>query len=276
MSWTPPSHRAAVTENSFSPKDAMKESTIEWTTHTFNAWIGCSKVSAGCLHCYAETLMDLRYGRVQWGPGNPRSRTTPAYWRQPLQWNAEAAQLKHRPRVFCASLSDVFDEEVPSAWRDDLWDLIKKTPHLDWLLLTKRPDFMLVETQRLALPSNVWLGLSVEDQRNAEERIPKLLAADASVRFLSAEPLLGPLNLSRWISNESPSGIHWVIAGGESGAKARPMAEEWVQDIRSVCEAADVAFLFKQWGGSNKKSAGRTLNGRTYDEFPSPVDAVSR
>ena len=126
----------------------MKESKIEWTTHTFNPWIGCTKVSPGCAHCYAETLMDTRYGRAKWGKGNPRSRTSAGNWKQPKRWDKEAAKLGERHRVFCASLADVFDGEVANEWRDALWKLIEATPNLDWLLLTKRPEVMLAETRR--------------------------------------------------------------------------------------------------------------------------------
>ena len=246
----------------------MKKSKIEWTTHTFNPWIGCTKVSPGCLNCYAETLMDTRYGRAKWGRGNPRSRTSASNWKQPLAWDKDAAKLGERHRVFCASLADVFDGEVANGWRDDLWALIKSTPNLDWLLLTKRPEVMLSETRRLGVPENVWLGVSVEDQVRAQERIPLLIETDAVVKFLSVEPLLGPLDLSYWLTAPVRPNLQWVIVGGESGPGARPMEEEWVQGILAECEDAGVAFLFKQWGGVNKSATGRILNGRTYDALP--------
>lgn len=246
----------------------MKESKIEWTTHTFNPWIGCTKVSPGCVHCYAETLMDTRYGRAKWGRGNPRSRTSANNWKEPLGWDKSAAKLGERQRVFCASLADVFDGEVANEWRDDLWALIKATPNLDWLLLTKRPEVMLSETRRLGVPENVWLGVSVEDQVRAQERIPLLIETDAAVKFLSVEPLLGALDLSYWLTAPLLPNLQWVIVGGESGAGSRPMEEEWVQGILAECEAAGVAFLFKQWGGANKHATGRILNGRTYDALP--------
>lgn len=246
----------------------MKESKIEWTTHTFNPWIGCTKVSPGCAHCYAETLMDTRYGRVKWGKGNPRSRTSVGNWKQPKRWDKEAAKLGERHRVFCASLADVFDSEVANEWRDDLWKLIEATPNLDWLLLTKRPEVMLAETRRLGVTENVWLGVSVEDQIRAEERIPTLIETDAGVKFLSVEPLLGALDLSYWLTESIVPQLQWVIVGGESGPGARTMREEWVAPIRAECEAAGVAFLFKQWGGVDKHATGRMLNNRTYDALP--------
>lgn len=246
----------------------MKDSKIEWTTHTFNPWIGCTKVSPGCAHCYAETLMDTRYGRAKWGKGNPRSRTSAGNWQQPKRWDKEAAKLGERHRVFCASLADVFDGEVANEWRDDLWKLIEATPNLDWLLLTKRPEVMLTETRRLGVPENVWLGVSVEDQIRAEERIPTLIETDAAVKFLSVEPLLGALDLSYWLTESIVPQLQWVIVGGESGPGARTMKEEWVTQILAECEAAGVAFLFKQWGGVDKHATGRILNGTTYDALP--------
>jgi protein gp37 len=185
----------------------MAENTkIEWTDHTFNPWIGCTKVGPGCDHCYAENLMDTRMGVAVWGPGNSRVRTKEANWKMPLRWNAQAdafmAQHGRRQRVFCASLADVFDNEVPVEWRRDLLDLIAATPNLDWLLLTKR----IGNAQRLHAeayldsarpwPENVWLGATIVNQAEADRDIPKLLEVPARVRFLSMEPLLGPVELN--------------------------------------------------------------------------------
>jgi len=272
----------------------MENSKIEWTDHTFNPWIGCTKVSPGCAHCYAETLMDTRYGRVKWGKGNPRSRTSESNWREPLKWDEEAAQLsiinKHngwehqRPRVFCASLADWLDDEVPIEWLIDLLTLIDSTKNLDWLLLTKRPQNFLRRINAAChgkispyevfrkMP-NIWVGTSVENQQAADERIPELLKIPASVRFLSCEPLLENVDLTKVIleKSQSPergkpdvsinslfgwyggadkgrSSIHWVICGGESGPGARPMHPEWARSLRDQCAAAGVPFLFKQWG----------------------------
>jgi protein gp37 len=232
-----------------------KQTEIAWTDSTFNPWIGCAKVSAGCANCYAETLMDKRMGRVEWGVNGTRVRTSDAYWRQPLKWNREAWKIGRR-RVFCASLADVFEDRPElSPWRTDLFALINATPHLDWLLLTKRPEnvieMVVWDAPGCKLPDNVWLGTSVENQEQADKRIPLLLTIPASVRFLSMEPLLGrvdfrkvpgfnrvDLNLRGW----------WVIVGGESGHNARPMHPEWARSIRDQCQAAGVPFFFKQWG----------------------------
>jgi len=170
-------------------------SKIEWTHHTFNPWIGCTKVGPGCDHGYAEALMDTRYGRVNWGAGNPRSRTSEANWRKPLAWNKRCEKLGIRERVFCASLADVFDNEAPQEWREDLWDLIRATPNLDWLLLTKRIGNAPSMLPMVRIP-NVWIGATVVNQQEAERDIPKLLILNAAVLFLSMEPLLGPVNLA--------------------------------------------------------------------------------
>lgn len=193
----------------------MENSHISWTDHTFNPWMGCTKVSPGCKHCYAETLMDTRYGKVKWGKGNPRVRTSDANWKLPLRWNRDADQEggdhPNRPRVFCASLADWLDEEVPIEWLADLLMLIQDTPNLDWLLLTKRPEnfetrideatershgegWQSMWTQGDA-PANVWVGTSVEDQRRAQDRIPALMKIPAKVRFLSVEPMLEAIDL---------------------------------------------------------------------------------
>ena len=247
-----------------------ENSKIEWTHHTFNPWIGCAKVSPGCAHCYAEELMATRYNRVEWGENGTRVKTGPSNWRKPLKWNREAEQAGERRRVFCASLADVFEgrrELIP--WRVELFQLIDATPWLDWLLLTKRPENISrmmpprVATDRqpifpgcpgpLGEPVpcvirtskriNVWLGTSVENQDTAEQRIPHLLDAPAAVRFLSCEPLLGPINLDLW---RTP--IDWVIVGGESGWGARKCYVEWVRDIRDQCKAAGAACFVKQLG----------------------------
>lgn len=239
-------------------------SKIEWTTHTFNPWWGCTKVSDGCKFCYAEALSS-RYGYSFWGPGRDRRMMSDAHWTTPLKWNIDAVRQGERFKVFCASMADVFEEQAPEGQLERLWDLIRITPNLDWQLLTKRP-------QRIAdsLPRdwglgyhNVWLGTSIEDQR-AVHRIGELVEVPAVVRFLSLEPLIGPLE------NLELDGIDWAIVGGESGPKARPMEEDWVRDIRRQCTEQRVEFFFKQWGGVNKKKAGRELDGRTYDALPTP------
>ena len=254
----------------------MEASKIEWTDCTFNPWIGCSKVSAACRACYAETLMSKRYKRVEWGPGKPRLRTKEATWAQPRAWNRKAEKNGTRLRVFSASLADIFDAEVPEEWRDDFWSLVSETPHLDWLVLTKRP-----ENIKPMLPndwgtgwSNVWLGTTVEDQGAADARLPQLLEVPAVVRFLSCEPLLEPVIL------RGCTGLDWVIAGGETGADARPTDPTWVRLLRAQCLGSRTAFFFKQWGDHDatgkrvgKHRAGRLLDGRTWDEFPTPAES---
>ncbi|AJX77436.1 phage Gp37/Gp68 family protein [Burkholderia pseudomallei MSHR733] len=245
-----------------------ENSKIEWCDHTFNAWIGCTKISPGCDHCYAERERASTALRVVWGAGNPRHRTAASTWNNPKRWNARHGEFfaKHdrRQRVFCASLSDVFDNAVPPAWRMDLFRLIGDTQNLDWLLLTKRignAAAMLCEIGLDRLPDNVWLGATIVNQEEAGRDIPKLLAVPARVRFLSMEPLLGPVDLvssgALWSDMNgnivnAPSrglrGIDWVIAGGESGPGARPMHPDWTRSLRDQCAAASVPFLFKQWG----------------------------
>lgn len=256
----------------------MSEKTnIEWCDSTFNPWIGCTKVPPGCDHCYAERDMSNRLKVVQWGAHGERVRTKPANWRKPLAWNSKHEQFfaEHgrRQRVFCSSLADVFDNAVADEWRSDLANLIQDTPHLDWLLLTKRignAGAMLRAMFLDGVPDNVWLGATIVNQAEADRDIPKLLRTEASVRFLSMEPLLGPVDLShididghREIypltvttdcedddGNRMPDlpRIDWVIVGGESGPNARPMHPEWARDLREQCAEADVPFLFKQWG----------------------------
>jgi protein gp37 len=268
-----------------------ENSKIEWTDHTFNPWEGCQKIGPGCDHCYAETRNARFSGgtAINWGPGAPRRRTSPSNWRKPLQWNkAHAeffAQHGRRQRVFCASLADVFDNAVDPAWRADLFDLIEKTQNLDWLLLTKRIgnvmpmisgtaqrrfDLECLESPRL--PFNVWLGATIVNQVEADRDIPKLLGVPARVRFLSMEPLLGPVKLDALAHGDESdldalrgqivystqhvavrpritgARLDWVIVGGESGHGARPMHPDWALSLRDQCAAAGVPFLFKQWG----------------------------
>jgi protein gp37 len=265
-------------------------SKIEWTDHTFNPWIGCTKVSPGCAHCYAETE-DKRRGWTPdgWGKGKPRKRTTEAYWRQPRKWDSNCragAPPAARPRVF-PSLCDWLDDEVRIEWLVDFLDLIRLTPNLDWLLLTKRPELWMKRLVKVMkhnedsgggrkfhqwildwvapigfsrAPANVWLGVSVEDQPRAEERVMTLLKTPAAVRFLSCEPLLGPINLRKISATpfitisalEKTTFAHqtvdWVIVGGESGPHARPCAIEWVRDLVLQCQTATIPVFVKQLG----------------------------
>lgn len=248
-----------------------ENSAIEWTHHTFNPWIGCTKVSPGCAHCYAETLMGTRRKRAVWGKGQPRVKTADSTWNQPRQWN----KRPERQRVFCASLADVFDDEVPIEWLSQLLHLIDECKNLDWLLLTKRPEnissrmdeAMHGNFDRLAtfvhhMP-HVWLGVSAENQARWDDRLNLLQLIPASVHFVSAEPLLGPICMN----THRPD---WLIVGGESGGHARPMEKAWVESLRDEAIENRVAFHFKQWGGVNKAAAGRLLDGRTWDELPKP------
>ena len=312
----------------------MKNSNIEWTDHTFNPWTGCAKVSPGCANCYAESWAK-RSGIVKWG--GPRRRTSASNWNQPHKWDREACagpipgdDPLRRPRVFCASLADWLDDEVPIEWLADLLALIHQTPNLDWLLLTKRPQnwaskidaalslpgrwddggefnsagFWLNKWMNGTAPGNVWIGTTVEDQTRADERIPHLLRIPARVRFLSCEPLLGPVDLAigdpkHRTAESYHAEIHWIIAGGESGPGARPMQSDWARSLRSQCAEAGIAFHFKQWGewlpqfqqmqeerkvnvlqthywpnGASahrvgKKAAGRLLDGIEHNAFPS-------
>ena len=267
---------------------------IEWATHTFNPWVGCTKVSPACDHCYAESWAK-RSGMVKWGASEPRRRTSDANWRQPLKWNAEAESTGTRPRVFCASLADVFDNAVPVQWRIDLVHMILETPNIDWLLLTKRIGnatemldvaFRAVHAQRERwaenVPSNVWIGATVVNQDEADRDIPKLLAVPAAKRFLSMEPLLGPVDLNyvrqriqaqrsqlaRAINGET--WLDWVIVGSESGPGARrdPNMVSWVASLRDQCVDAGVAFLWKQDVINGKKIGAPQLEGQSWQQFP--------
>lgn len=257
----------------------MGKTTIEWANFTFNPWRGCTKVSAGCTHCYAESMSKRNPAVLGvWGPRGARVVAAESYWKQPLAWDRAARLAGERRRVFCASLADVFEgpETMPeSEWpkveaaRRRLFDLISDTEHLDWLLLTKRPQNVkqqLIDAGRgfQSLPPWVWIGTSVENQAAADERIPHLLQVPAHVRFLSCEPLLGPVDLSEWLdagyeSNgprgwvAEPRGLHWVICGGESGPHARPMHPQWARSLRGQCQAAGVSYFMKQMGGVRHK-----------------------
>jgi protein gp37 len=257
-----------------------ENSKIEWTDHTFNPWWGCQRVSAACDHCYAET-MAKRFGQKVWGPKAPRRFFGEQHWQAPLRWHQEAARTGVRKRVFCASMADVFEKRVDlNPWREKLWAMIKATPALDWLLLTKRPQLIAAR-----LPPdwgtgyrNVWLGTTTETQAEADRRLPALLNNQARVHFVSAEPLLSELNLAPWLS-EGGNRVGWVIAGGESGPGARQTDPKWFRSLRDQCATASVPFHFKQWGNwapdpmgttvrVTKAVAGRMLDGRTWDGLP--------
>lgn len=335
-------------------------SKIEWTDHTFNPWIGCTHKSPGCINCYAESRDDRFAGGKHWGKGAPRERTTADNWKNPIKWNKTAictqcgyAELigsddcrncrrnfaeahRRRPRVFCASLADWLDDEVPIEWLADLLALIHATPNLDWLLLTKRPELWsdrLHEAFRHDAtggdldylswwldgdpPPNVWFGVSVEDQKRADERRALLQNIPAVIRFVSYEPALEVVDWGDW------EWLDWLIAGGESGHGARPVHPDAYRVARDFCDLNGIAFLFKQWGewmpfkphaggdlGGDmrrgivqlihrkshsdeellkrsfypgdlymrrvgKKNAGRLLDGREYNGFPTALEAIA-
>jgi len=274
----------------------MGKTNIEWADFTFNPWKICTPVSPGCVNCYAAA-MAKRFGWGEYRKGVPRQRTSETYWKQPLMWNQTfvcdvcgaptrdklSPRCSHcgvigfwrKPRVFCASLADVFDPEAPDQWRDDLFQLIVNTPNLDWLFLTKRPENALQIYNDLSLSQwngikeNLWLGVSVENQEQADKRIPELLKIPAKVRFLSMEPLLGPVNLENYFERFDHSdncendfcalaggiddcdgvvskGVDWVIVGGESGPGKRKFETSWAYSLRDQCKAASVPFFMKQ------------------------------
>jgi protein gp37 len=274
-----------------------RDSSIEWTDHTFNPWWGCVKISPACAHCYAETWAK-RVGQKLWGGDAPRRFFSETHWKAPLRWNQDARRAGVRARVFCASMADVFEPRKDlDPWRDKLWTLIEQTPDLDWVLLTKRPG-QLVHVYPWVKRSqpNVWLGTTAENQRWADRRIERLVRVEAKVRFLSCEPLLSAIDLSPWFSRGQ---IGWVIAGGESGGRARPTHPNWIRSIRDQCCKSGVPFHFKQWGhwspeaegetpsrvldleddlGTRarlgwkpKKMSGRLLDGETWDGLPQPA-----
>jgi protein gp37 len=249
---------------------------IAWTDSTFNPWLGCMKVSAGCDNCYAETMMDKRYHRVEWGQRKTgetppsvgtRVRTAESNWRNPVMWNARArgfnATFGRRRRVFCSSLADVFDNQVPDEWRIDLWKMIRDTPDLNWLLLTKRPENiegMLPVSWRddSDLWQHVWLGTTCEDQTAYDKRWPILRNIPAAVRFISYEPAIGPLRLP--LVGPHPD---WLICGGESGRGYRDMPEKWARDIISDCRNTLVVPFMKQMAGKREIPADLLVR-----EFP--------
>lgn len=319
----------------------MKNSKIEWTDHTWNGWIGCTRVSPACDNCYAAVSTPARTKGVVWGAKMPRVRTAPGTWSQMRTWNdqpfgqckacgwrgpvrnavAEAGGhscpsclvgvvTAARARVFCSSLCDVFDNEVPLEWLVEALEEFRRTPNIDKLLLTKRignVERMLGEAvgflelsdkgrDMMELwhwlsdwldgrpPADVWLGATICNQEEADRDIAKLLDTPAAVRFLSMEPLLGPVDL---VMRGLLQGVDWVIVGGESGHNARPMPANWARHLRDQCAAAGVPFLFKQWGewapasddgfqpstlGAmervGKKAAGRLLDGQLHDGYP--------
>jgi len=229
-------------------------STIEWTSATWNPVTGCQRVSPGCAHCYAERFAE----RFRGVPGHPYEqgfdlRLWPERLQLPLRWK--------KPRtIFLNSMSDLFQEAVPLTFIQEVFEIMRAADWHTFQVLTKRAERLRETADSLIWPPNVWMGVSIENQRWAR-RADALREVPARVRFLSCEPLLRPLQLNL-------EGIHWVIAGGESGPGARPMQPEWVRALQAQCQAAGVAFFFKQWGGVQKKRNGRLLDGRYWDEMP--------
>ncbi len=233
----------------------MAQSSIEWTEMTWNPTTGCTKISQGCKFCYAEVMSKrLQAMGIEKYKDNFKVRTHPHELNTPYKWK--------KPKiVFVNSMSDLFHEEVPLDFIQDVFRVMRDNPQHVFQVLTKRADRLLYLDQELKWSHNIWMGVSVEDE-TVKHRIEKLQKTNARVKFLSLEPLIGPLKKLNLDS------IDWVIVGGESGRKPRPMKREWVLDIQKQCEKSEVSFFFKQWGGTNKKKAGRMLNGRTYDEMP--------
>jgi protein gp37 len=231
-------------------------STIEWTDATWNPVRGCTKISPGCKNCYAQVFAE----RFRGVSGHPFEqgfdlKLVPKALSLPLQW-------KRSRLIFVNSMSDLFHEGVPDDYILKVFETIRNAPQHQFQILTKRAHRMASFSQNFTIPQNAWLGVSVENKKYIS-RIDHLRKAQARVRFLSVEPLLGPLG------ELDLEGIHWVIVGGESGWHARPLDVDWVREIRDQCVRKSVAFFFKQWGGRQKKKAGRILDGRTWDEMPS-------
>jgi len=238
-------------------------SKIEWTERTWNPVIGCTKISSGCAHCYAETMAIRLKAMGTSGYANGFELTLlPSRLQEPLQ--------RKKPTIyFVNSMSDLFHEDVPFSYIDQILTVISQTPNHTYQILTKRAERLAEYFTNRAVPNNAWIGVTVENQKQGIPRIDSLRKVNAKIRFLSVEPLLehlGELNLT---------GIHWVIVGGESGKNARPMSKDWVEEIKQQCEDQNIAFFFKQWGGWGvdgkkraKKYNGRELDGRTWDQIP--------
>jgi len=235
-------------------------SEIEWTESTWNPITGCTKISPGCKHCYAERLAERLQAMGQRNYRNGfRLTLQPQMLDLPLSWRKPQT-------IFVNSMSDLFHDSVPISYVQSVFDVMRRAHWHRFHVLTKRARRLADVASKLPWPPNVWMGVSVESAEYAW-RVEHLRKAPAAVRFLSLEPLLGPLPSLRL------GGIHWVIVGGESGPKARPMNPDWATDIRDQCEQARVPFFFKQWGGPNKKRTGRLLDGRTWDAMPSAISA---
>lgn len=239
---------------------------ISWCQHSFNPWVGCTKVSPGCDHCYAETL-NHRWGDDNWGKGKPRRVTSDANWKTPLTWDKQAYKLGRQDKVFCASLADVMDDEAPVGARERLWELIDNTLNLIWQLLTKRPT-----RYGSYLPEdgfkhgNVWLGTSAENQHFYDLRwsVLRVIAHDLNLdSFISYEPALGPLTILDFAESHAndrfDSVPDWIICGGESGNDRRPMQQTWAEDLQSDCAIAGVAFFMKQFSARTPEEGAKLI-----------------
>ncbi|QNF32195.1 phage Gp37/Gp68 family protein [Adhaeribacter swui] len=233
----------------------MAQSSIEWTELTWNPTTGCTKISAGCKFCYAEVMANrLQAMGIDKYKDAFAIRIHPDTLKIPYSWKSPKI-------VFVNSMSDLFHDQIPFSFIKQVFEVMNDNPQHIFQVLTKRAERLLKLSHELKWTNNIWMGVSVEDDR-VVERIEYLCNTNAKIKFLSLEPLIGPL------SNLNLKNVDWVIVGGESGRKPRPMRAEWVLDIQNQCEKAGVAFFFKQWGGRNKKATGRLLNGRTYDAMP--------
>jgi len=266
---------------------------ISWCDSSFNFWLGCTKASPGCQNCYAENIMVDTYRKIEWGPTARRVLTSEHNRTQPLRWNAQLftecpacgwrgrypnksrrcvecnkEMLSRNParrRVFAHSMSDVFEPRTDLLnWQNELFELWKATDRLDWLVLTKRPEHILYLTPDGGYPANVAMGVSVEDQEWSEKRIPKLLQVNSPVKFLSVEPMLGPVDLREWL----PS-LQWIICGSESGAKRRPFEIDWAMDLQEQCQRAHIPFFMKQGSAfAPGQQAGIPDDLWSYKQFP--------
>ena len=237
----------------------MAQSSIEWTEQTWNPVTGCTKISPGCNFCYAEKFAQ----RLQsMGSDNYKNgfklTLQPHMLGRPLEW-------KKPSNIFVNSMSDLFHIDVPGEFILEVFEIMNRAYWHQFQILTKRPERVFELNEKLRWTPNIWMGTSIENDEYAF-RIDFLRKISANIKFLSLEPLLGPL------PNLNLNGMNWVIVGGESGLKARPMKAEWVLDLQEQCQRTEVAFFFKQWGGKNKKLAGRILNGRTWDEMPKTTE----
>lgn len=241
------------------------KSAIEWTDATWNPVTGCTKVSPGCAHCYAERVAERLRGTAAFPQGfdlvlHPERLSLPKMWTKPR-------------KIFVNSMSDLFHEDVPFEFVDQVFGTMSEARHHIYQVLTKRPERMLTWaiSRNVTFPLHIWVGVSVENQYWTK-RTNTLLQTPAEVRFLSCEPLLAPITLADFIKDGL---IHWVIVGGESGPKARPMNPNWARSLREECTTAHVPFFFKQWGGLTSKSGGRLLDGETWDGFPKFLKATT-